>query len=123
MAKYIDICIQPVSKKHVTQYKKGTTKIGKILIKHGALSSHDYIADDESATNLKAAFPKAAKAKTGEVVIVALAEFKSKAHRDQVFKKMMNDPEMKKLMETSAPYIDHKRMIAGGFKGLVSLVV
>lgn len=121
MAKYLDVCIQPVSKKNLAHYKKGTTKIGKILLKHGALGSYDYVADDESATSLKAAFPKAAKAKAGEVVIVAIAEFKSKAHRDQVFKKLMKDPAMEKLMQSSAPFMDHKRMISGGFKGIVSL--
>ncbi|MFN3455763.1 MAG: DUF1428 family protein [Pseudobdellovibrio sp.] len=59
MATYLDICIQPIPQKHLAQYKKGTAKIGKILLKHGALSSRDYVADDKNAVSLTAALPKA----------------------------------------------------------------
>lgn len=118
MAKYIDICIQPLLKKHVAAYTKTTKKVGKLLLKHGALASRDYVADDDNATKLS--FPKAVKLKKGEVAIYAVAEFKSKAHRESVFKKMMKDKEMEKIF-TGPEIVDHKRSVVGGFKTLVSM--
>lgn len=116
MAKYIDIVIQPIAKKNLVAYKKTTTAVGKILLKHGALASRDYIAEDENATKLY--FPKKIKLKPGEVLIFAMAEFKSKAHRTQVFKLMHNDPAMEKIM-ANMPM--DKRTLVGGFKVLVDL--
>ncbi len=115
MAKYVDVCIFPLPKKDLGAYKKNTKSIGKILIKHGALSSSDFVADDENAVKLF--FPKFFKMKTSEVAIIALAEFKSKSHRDKVFKLMHKDPAMEKLMTVIK--IDMKRMVVGGFKNLV----
>jgi uncharacterized protein YbaA (DUF1428 family) len=117
MAKYIDVCIFPLPKKQLVFYKKNTMSIGKILLKHGALSSSDFVGDDENA--VKVFFPKFLKMKSSEVAIIALAEFKSKSHRDKVFKLMHKDPAMEKLM--SSTKVDMERMIVGGFKGIVNL--
>jgi len=117
MAKYIDFCLIPLPKKELAKYKKTTISVGKILLKHGALASRDYVADDENAT--KKSIPSKIKLKAGEVVIVAIAEFKSKSHRDKVFKLMHSDPAMEKIMENMTG--DHKRMLFGGFKNLVDL--
>lgn len=117
MAKYIDLCLIPFPKKDLVKYKKTTTSVGKILLKHGALASRDFVADDENA--LKVSFPKRIKLKEGEIVIVAIAEFKSKSHRDKVFKLMHKDPAMEKIMAEMTG--DHKRMLFGGFKNLVDL--
>ncbi len=117
MAKYFDVCIFPISQKALSAYKKNTTSIGKILIKHGALSSSDFVADDENAKKLF--FPKFLKMKTSEVAIIALAEFKSKSHRDKVFKLMHKDPAMEKLMNNTK--VDMERMIVGGFKSIVNV--
>lgn len=118
MGKYLDVCIQPIPKKNVADYRKTTKIVGQLLLKHGALSSSDYVADDKNATALS--FPKKIKAKSNEVLIVALAEFKSVAHRKQVFNKMMKDPRMAKL-DMEPNWMDHKRALFGGFKMLVEL--
>lgn len=118
MGRYIDICIMPIPKRKVAQYAKGTRRIGKMLLEHGALASRDYVADDKNAT--KDSFPKSIKVKKGEVLIYAVAEFKSKAHREQVFKKMFKDPRMADF-DTGTPFVDHKRSIVGGFSSLVEL--
>lgn len=115
MATFIDVCIFPLSKKNLLAYKKNTTSIGKLLLKHGALSSSDFVADDENS--LKLFFPKFVKVKPSEILIIALAEFKSKSHRDKVFKLMHNDPMMEKLMNNSM--VDVDRMMVGGFKSIV----
>ena len=118
MGKYIDICIQPIPKNKVAEYTKSTRMIGKLLLKYGALASKDYIADDENATSLS--FPKKIKLKSGEVLIFAVAEFKSKAHREKVFKLMGKDPKMAALHKGPS-WMDHKRMVVGGFSTLVDL--
>jgi uncharacterized protein YbaA (DUF1428 family) len=117
MANYIDICIFPIAKKNLAAYKKNTTSIGKILLKHGALASKDYVAEDKNA--VKYSFPKTIKIKASEVLIFAVAEFKSKTHREKVFKLMHSDPAMEKLMANNL--VDPKRMVFGGFKTLVEL--
>lgn len=121
MAKrYLDICIQPIPKKHVAQYTKMTRLIGKLLIKHGALASRDYVADDENA--VKHSFPKKIKLKAGEVLIFAEAEFKSKAHRDKVFKAMSQDKAFSNTGMGSEPnFMDQKRSVVGGFSLLVAV--
>ncbi len=115
--KYIDVVIQPVPKKHLAAYRKTTSIVGKVLLKHGALGSSDFVAEDENATKLY--FPKKIKLKAGEVLIIAFAEFKSKAHREKVFKLMHKDPAMAKLSEADM-HGDHKRMLMGGFKVIVN---
>lgn len=118
MAKYMDICIQPVPKKHLADYRKTTKVVGQILLKHGALSSSDYVADDKNATSLS--FPKKIKTKSNEVLIVAMAEFKSAAHREKVFKLVMNDPRMSKI-DMAPEWMDTDRALFGGFKLLVEV--
>ncbi|AZZ35501.1 DUF1428 domain-containing protein [Bdellovibrio sp. qaytius] len=113
-SKYIDVCIQPVPKKNVAEYRKTTKLIGQILVKHGALSSRDYVGEDKNAVSV---FGKSVKMKKNEVVIYAVAEFKSKKHREQVFTKMMKDPKMK----TISFMMDEKRMLMGGFELLVAV--
>ena len=117
MAKYVDICFFPISKAKLPAYKKNTASIGKLLLKHGALASRDFVADDQNATKLM--FPKLIKTKPSEILIFAIAEFNSKAHREKVFKLMEKDPAMEKLMSNA--WVDPQRMVMGGFKNLVDL--
>jgi len=118
MGKYLDICIMPISKKHVAAYTKTTRTVGKLLLKHGALASRDYVSEDENA--MKASFPKKIKLKKGEVIIVAEAIFKSKAHREKVFKAMAKDPGMQKL-GMGPEWMDQKRCVMGGFSLIASV--
>lgn len=114
----MDICIQPVPKKNVTAYRKTTKIVGQLLVKHGAISSSDYIADDKNATSLS--FPKKIKVKPSEVLIIAMAEFKSASHRKSVFNLMMKDPKMAKL-NIEPSWMDNDNAIFGGFKLLVAV--
>jgi uncharacterized protein YbaA (DUF1428 family) len=118
MAQYLDLCIMPIPKKYLAEYKKTTRIVGKILLKYGALASRDYLADDKNATSGPLA--KTIKLKKGEVLIVAEAIFKSAAHRDKVFKAMAKDPTMEKL-GLGPDTMDHKRAIVGGFSLLVGV--
>lgn len=116
MKKYIDLVIQPVSKKDLPLYIKATKVVGKILLELGALRSSDMVLEDESMA--KNYFSKSIKLKKGEVLILATAEFKSKVQRDKIIKKMHDDP---RLMKLKMPNIDEKRSLMSGFQVIVDL--
>jgi len=118
MAKYLDICIQPIPKKHLAAYRKTTKVVGQLLVKYGALSSSDYVADDKNASSLS--FPKKIKTKANEVLVVSMAEFKSESHRKKVFTAILKDPRIMK--EDMDPiWLDSDRATFGGFKLLVNV--
>ena len=66
MGKYLDLCIMPVPKTKLAAYTKTTKVVGKLLLKHGAIASRDYVADDNNA--LKLSFPKKIKVKKNEEI-------------------------------------------------------
>jgi uncharacterized protein YbaA (DUF1428 family) len=57
--------------------------------------------------------------KPGETVVFSWIVYKSRAHRDRVNAKAMNDPRIAKMAE-SMPF-DSKRMAFGGFRVLVDM--
>jgi uncharacterized protein YbaA (DUF1428 family) len=118
MARYVDGFLLPVPKKNLAAYKKISTTAGKVWREHGALEYRECVADD---LNLKFGLPftKLVKLKPGEVVVFSWIVYKSKAHRDRVNKKVMEDPRIK-LEGTPMPF-DVKRMSYGGFQVLVDL--
>ncbi len=59
--------------------------------------------------------------KTGEVPFFSFIVYKSRADRDKVNAKVMNDPRMKKMMEKGPMPFEVKRMVYGGFKVLVDI--
>lgn len=63
-------------------------------------------------------FPMSVKLKKGEVVFFSWMTYKSRAHRDRTVAKAMKDPALQKDL---SHIFDMKRMIWGGFKGVVSL--
>jgi uncharacterized protein YbaA (DUF1428 family) len=58
------------------------------------------------------------KLKAGEVVFFSWITYKSRADRNRVMKKVMNDPRMASMMQ-EMPF-DGMRMFWGGFKPFVS---
>jgi len=54
-------------------------------------------------------------------VMFSWIEFESRAHRDEVNDKVMNDPRMKSMMEPESMPFDGKRMIYGGFDVIVDI--
>lgn len=116
MPKYIDGFIVPVPKKNLKAYLKDARLAAKVWLEHGALEYHECMGDDVppgSVTSL----PKSVKLKKGEVVFFSWAVYKSRAHRDQVMKKVHADPRMQ--MDPDAWPFDGMRMIYGGFKTVI----
>ncbi len=117
MAKYVDGFVIAIKKNKVAQYKK-MAKIGKKLwLKYGALDYVEAIGDDLKVKGIRS-FTKTAKAKSNETVIFSYIVFKSKAHRNSVNKKVMNDPAMKNFDPSNCPFLP-SAMSYGGFKVIV----
>ena len=116
---YVDGYVLPVSKKNLAAYRRLARKAGAIWIEHGALEYRECIGED---VNVKwgVPFPKVIKLKAGETIVFSWIVYKSKAHRDRVNAKVMNDPRIAKMTPESAPF-DMKRMSYGGFTMIVDL--
>jgi len=119
-APFSDLYLLPLPEKNLAAYKKIATRFGKMAKEHGALSYREFMADTKTDHPGAKGFALAAKPKEGEIVIAAVVDFKSRAHRDQVMKKMFVDPRMEKMMQEPA-LTDMKKMYYGGFKAIVNL--
>lgn len=116
MAIYVDGFVLPIPKKNLDAYRKMARKAGKVWIEHGALEYVETVADDVPDGKVTS-FNKSVKLKPGETVVLSWAVYKSRAHRDRVMKKVMNDPRMK--MDPKDFPFDGMRMFWGGFKSIV----
>ncbi|HXV28521.1 MAG TPA: DUF1428 family protein, partial [bacterium] len=54
-----------------------------------------------------------------ETVVFAYIAYKSRAHRDSVNKRVMNDPAIKSMCDPKRLPFDGGRMFWGGFKAIV----
>jgi uncharacterized protein YbaA (DUF1428 family) len=118
--KYVDGFVVPVPKKKLDAYKRLARKAGKIWKEHGALEYVECVADDVKPGKLTS-FPQSVKLKRSEVVVFSWIVYKSRAERDRVLDKVMNDPRLAGMMDPAAMPFDAKRMFWGGFKEIVSL--
>jgi uncharacterized protein YbaA (DUF1428 family) len=114
---YVDGFILPVPKKNINAYKKWAKLAAKVWIEHGAIDYAECVEDDVPAGKLTS-FSKSVKLKKGEVVVFAWATYKSKAHRNQVMKKVMEDPRLQAMDMDNMPF-DGMRMFWGGFKPMI----
>jgi uncharacterized protein YbaA (DUF1428 family) len=114
---YVDGFVIPILKKNLAAYRKLASQAGKVWMAHGALQYYECAGDDLNTKGMLA-FPKIARAKAGETVLFSYIVYKSKAHRNSVNKKVMNDPRLKAMMDQKMPF-DVKRMAYGGFKSIV----
>lgn len=116
MPQYIDGYVLPVPKKNIAAYRKVARLAKKIYLEHGALDYRECVGEDLKPP-FGVQFPKVVKAKPNDTVVFAWIVFKSKAHRNQVLKKVMSDTRMH--MDPDAMPCDLRRMVYGGFKTLV----
>ena len=119
MSKYADVYLLPLPKKNLSRYKKLATAAGKIFKKHGAIRYREYVESDLKVEG-PMPFPKAVTLKKDEVLIYATVTFKSESHRNQVMKKIFQDPDLG-LMMTDKPLFDMRRMVYGGFRVMVEV--
>ena len=118
MAHYVDGYVVAVPKKNKAAYVRMARKCARVWREHGALELRECWGDDVKPGKLTS-FPQAVKLKPGEVVVFSWVVYKSKAARDRINKKVMNDPRLAKLMDPKSLPFDGKRMFWGGFKTIV----
>ena len=119
--RYVDGFVIPVPKKNLAAYKRMSQKAGKIWMEHGALEYKECVGDDLKHKGISWSFTKTVSAKPNETVMFSWITYKSKAHRDQVNKKVMADPRIANMMDAKDMPFDAGRMAYGGFKPIVNL--
>ena len=120
MPRYVDGFVTPVPKDRLDEYRKLARRAGRVWREHGALEYVECVADDVDPGK-RTSFPRSVKLKEDEVVLFSWITYKSKAQRDRILKKVMEDPRLKDMMDPGAMPFDAKRMFWGGFKTLVEM--
>ncbi len=117
MPGYVDGFLLVVPKKRLAEYRGVARRAAKVWRDHGALDYVECVGEDlKQATGIS--FPKRTKLKSGEVLVLSWIRYKSRAHRDAVNKKVVQDPRLEKMMAEAMAF-DMKRMSYGGFTELV----
>lgn len=107
---YVDIYLLPVPEKNIDLYRTQATTFGAIVQEHGAFSYREFRGDD-LAENMQV--------QDGDLLTAAVAEFGSRAHRDEVMDKVMNDPRVTEMVERE-PLAHMDQMRYGGFQTFVN---
>ncbi len=119
MSKYVDGFVFSVPKSKKGFYTKMAKEASVVWKKFGALDYKECVIEDTKPQFVTFTFPKMAKTKPSEEVWFSYIEFKSRAHRDAVNKKVMAYFDKKYAgKEMSMPF-DMKRFAYGGFKVVV----
>ncbi len=120
MAKYVDGFVLVVPKDKVEEYTKMATEGRDMWMKHGALEYYECKGDDLESKEMGGmkplAFTELAKANADETVWFSFLVYRSKQHRDEVNRKVMDEmsEKCKDAQDFSMPF-DLKRMAYGGF--------
>lgn len=117
---YVDGFLLAVPARKLAAYRRIAAKAGKVWKEHGALEYRECVGDD---VNVKwgIPFPKRVKPKKGEVIVFSWIVYKSRADRDRILPKIMQDKRLADTMDPKAMPFDMKRMSYGGFKVIVDL--
>lgn len=117
---YVDGFVVPVPRNKLDAYEKMSRACGAIWKEYGALEYRECVGDDVKPGKLTS-FPQSVLLEEGEVVVFSWIVYESRARRDAVNDKVMNDPRMKEYMDPKNCPFDGKRMFFGGFEMLVDL--
>lgn len=120
MPRYTDGFLLAVPKRKLDAYRQMSKKAGKIWKDHGALDYVECVGDDLKV-KWGVPFTKIAKVKPGETVVFSWIVYKSRADRDRVNRKVMQDPRMTHMMDPESMPFDPKRMAYGGFRVIVDM--
>lgn len=118
---YVDGFVFTVPKKNFGAYKKMASDANKLWKKHGALDYYECKGDDLKPKMAVLTFPKLTGKKPTEDVWFSFIVFKSKAHRDQVNKRVIKEIESDPKYKDMAMPFDVNKMAYGGFKTIVRM--
>ena len=117
---YVDGFLLPVPRKNLTAYRRMAAKAGKVWMEYGAIQYLECAGDDMNIKGV-VSFPRQLRVKPGETPVFSWILYRSKAHRDQVNRKVMKDPRIEKMMDMKDSPFDMKRMVYGGFRSIVEM--
>ena len=115
---YVDGFLLAVPKEREAEYREMAALGETVWKEHGAIAYVECFGDDVPYGEVTS-FPRAVQAKDDEVVVFCWIVYRSKEERDEINRKVMNDPRMK--MPAAGMPFDGKRMIFGGFKPFLGL--
>src|SRR5471032_2612826 len=118
MHKYVDGYVLPVPKKNLPAYRRMARLGAKLWLKHGALELRECVGEDLHPKQGRP-FTRPLKLRPGETVVFSWIVFKSRAHRDRVNAKVMQDPLLAGAGGPKDMPFDCKRMLYGGFDVMV----
>lgn len=124
MAKYVDGFVLVVPKNKVAEYKKMAEEGKEAWMRHGALSYFECMGKELKTKDMGGGkaleFTKLTKAKPNETVWFSFVIYKSKKHREEVTKKVMDEmsKKYKDAKDFSMPF-DMKRFAQGEFEAVV----
>ncbi len=122
MPKYVDGFVLPIPKKNVAAYKKMAKEGSKVWKKFGALEYYECLGNDLKTKSggggmgKPLSFTQLANAKSTDTVWFSFIVYKSKKHRDEVNKKVMEffTKKYANKKNMTMPF-DEKKMAYGGF--------
>lgn len=121
MAKYVDGFVLVVPHDKTDEYRKMAQEGRDAWMKHGALEYYECMGNDlvpQDMGGMKSlGFNAMTKASSNETVWFSFIIFESKAHRDEVNKKVMDEmsEKYKDAKDFTMPF-DMSRMAQGGFQ-------
>ena len=115
---YVDGFVLAIPRRKLAAYQKVAKRAGRIWKEYGALQYRECVGDDLKAS-FGIPFPKLIKQKPGELVVFSWITYRSKAQRNRIMKKVMEDPRLSDMMDPANMPFDMKRMAYGGFKTIV----
>jgi len=114
--KYVDGFVLSIPKKNRAKYKKMAQEACRVWKRFGALDYKECRIDDPKPQFITFTFPKMAKPKPTEEVWFSFIVYKSRKHRDQVNKQVMDYFNSKyDKSEMKMPF-DMRRFAYAGFK-------
>lgn len=120
---YVDGYVLTLPKANLENYKKIASVAAQVWKSHGALDYKECVIEDPRLEGVSS-FLDLTRAKEDETVVFAFVVFKSREHRDEVNRKVMQDPRMEECCPAHNPDItlpfDMAKLHYGGFQTVVS---
>jgi uncharacterized protein YbaA (DUF1428 family) len=117
---YVEGFVLAVPRDKLDAYRELSRLGGTVWREHGALSFVECVEDDVKPGKLTS-FPQAVKLEAGEVCVFSWITFASRADRDAISAKVMEDPRLAVMMDPDTLPFDGKRMMYGGFEVIVDM--
>lgn len=122
MANYIDGFVFPVPCDRLNEYKRLAEAVAEIWKEHGALDYCEYVGDDLKLEGT-CSFTDLVAATEDETIVFGWVEFDSREARDLANEKVLADPRMADLVDSSNSGFDAERMAYGGFQSFARSIV